>query len=673
MVRSGCWLVALWMAAASCRGGAGECAPGMTYTCYPGPDGTVGVGNCAAGTFLCPASGKTPSCDSAILPMPEVCDGEDNDCNGQTDEGVTNACGGCSLLSAKPGDSCAPCGDYKCQGKEAVVCSGGVPNNCGECNRPNVDGVGVSCVGANGCTGMTVCNPDGGAMVTCQGGARNNCGVCGAADVMSLGASCSTGGCGGTLECNTAGTGTVCGGPNRNKCNACGQPDVPNLGQRCDAGVGCGVLQCNAAGTGSLCTAAVDDPDSDGVKGPCDNCPMVANPTQTDTDHDGLGDACDNCPMVANPAQTDSDNDGVGDACDNCPMVPNPDQRDSDHDGMGDACDSDADNDGIPNVSDNCPTVANPLQTDTDGDGVGDACDNCPMVSNTAQTDTDGDGKGDVCDNCPMVSNASQADTDGDGKGDACDNCPGVANVSQLDTDADGKGDACDNCPTLANVAQTDTDGDGRGDVCDIVLSELAAAGPNGAGDEFIELYNGAPASVPIGTWRLQYRAATGAAYGNLVTIPAGASIPAHGFYLVASATAGGYLGMVAPDLPAATATGTATMLGLAATGGHVRLGLPGVGTVPLLPDGGMDPLVSDTLGWGNAVGPEGTAAPVANWSSNASGSLERKAKASSTAASMETGADSLLGNNQDTNDNAADFVLRTTRGPQNTMSPPEP
>jgi hypothetical protein len=671
MFRSGCLTLA-FLAAAGCSGGAGECQPGKSYTCYPGPDGTQGIGNCAAGTFTCPASGKRPDCEGAILPMPEVCDGEDNNCDGQIDEGVTNACGGCSPLAANPGDSCDPCGTYQCQGREAVVCSGGVPNNCGQCNKPDVDGVGVACVGGNGCNGMTVCNPDGGSVVFCQGGPRNNCNVCGSTDVAGLGDMCSTGGCNGTKACNAAGNGWVCSGPGRNNCNACGQSDVPNLGQRCDAGSGCGTLQCDQAGTGSVCTPAVDDPDSDGVKGPCDNCPMVANPSQADSDGDGLGDACDNCPMISNANQLDTDGDGVGDACDNCPMVANPTQADADHDGIGDACDSDADNDGIPNATDNCPTVANPNQLDSDNDGKGDACDNCPMVSNVAQTDTDGDGKGDACDNCVNVANATQTDTDGDGKGDACDNCASVANPAQTDTDADGKGDACDNCVSVANPMQTDTDGDGRGDACDIVISELAAAGPNGAGDELIELYNGAPAAVAVGGWKLQYRSATGATYSStLATIPAGKTIPAHGFYLVASGTDGGYLGSLAPDLSVTTSAGAPTTLGLAATGGHVRLGLPGLGSAPLLADGGVDPLVSDTLGWGNAVGPEGTAAPVASW--NTGGSLERKAKASSTATTMETGSDSTAGNNYDSNDNGADFVLRTMRGPQSTQSTPEP
>jgi hypothetical protein len=46
-----------------------------------------------------------------------------------------------------------------------------------------------------------------------------------------------------------------------------------------------------------------------------DNCPTVANATQTDGDADTFGDACDNCSALFNPGQSDIDGDGTGDAC----------------------------------------------------------------------------------------------------------------------------------------------------------------------------------------------------------------------------------------------------------------------------------------------------------------------------------------------------------------------
>ena len=79
------------------------------------------------------------------------------------------------------------------------------------------------------------------------------------------------------------------------------------------------------------------DGDGDGVPDDTDNCPTVANPSQTDTDADGIGDACE---IAVPPPPADADGDGVADAQDNCPNTPNPGQQDNDVDGLGDACDS---------------------------------------------------------------------------------------------------------------------------------------------------------------------------------------------------------------------------------------------------------------------------------------------------------------------------------------------
>lgn len=92
-----------------------------------------------------------------------------------------------------------------------------------------------------------------------------------------------------------------------------------------------------------------DDSDNDGTPDKQEDPPCVFDPDGIrDTDHDGLCDSVDpdadadgvdnvrdDCPLVADPTQSDADGDGVGDACDNCPRVPNADQDPAACDGSG--------------------------------------------------------------------------------------------------------------------------------------------------------------------------------------------------------------------------------------------------------------------------------------------------------------------------------------------------
>lgn len=185
-----------------------------------------------------------------------------------------------------------------------------------------------------------------------------------------------------------------------------------------------------------------------------------------------------------------------------------------------------------------------------------------------------------------------------------------------------------------------------------VVVSELAAAFGGSPDDEFIELYNPTPVDFPIDGCRVQYRSATGSTFQDLVVLPTGALIRAYSYYLVGRW----------PEYSGPTANATYSGGLLSAVSGTVRFGPAGMGTSP------GDVQTLDMIGWGTPLSFEGS--PVA--SPGTWGSLERKAQPTATTASMTTGVDTLAGNAYDTNNNAADFVVRATREPQNRASPQE-
>ncbi len=318
----------------------------------------------------------------------EVCDGIDNNCDGNIDEGFTDT----------DFDGQADCVDTDDDGD-------GVPDATDNCPlSANMD------QGDNDHDGIgDVCDAD-----------DDNDGVPDATDNCPLSANPDQ------ADNDHDGIGDACDSDDDND-------GIPDATDNCPLVANADQADTDHDGIGDSCDA---DDDNDGVLDANDNCPLVANTDQADTDHDGSGDACDG----------DDDGDGVPDAADNCPVTANPGQADNDHDGLGDACDNDDDNDGVPDATDNCAFVANPGQADNDHDGAGDACDsdddndgipdtadNCPFRANPSQSDVDHDGIGDACD----------SDNDNDGVPDATDNCPFTPNPDQRDTNGDGIGDAC--------------------------------------------------------------------------------------------------------------------------------------------------------------------------------------------------------------------------------------
>ena len=167
----------------SCDGLDNDCdgvVDGMSRACYGGAMGTDGVGECHGGSQKCtalPGSGVAMwgGCVGEVVPVKEICDGLDNDCNGKIDDppGFGQPC----CPSNKCGVGICLAGTMQCSGG-VLSCVGGQGPRVEICNNLDDDcngkvddlgNIGAPCVAPNGCPGklgcdlvkmMHVCVPD---------------------------------------------------------------------------------------------------------------------------------------------------------------------------------------------------------------------------------------------------------------------------------------------------------------------------------------------------------------------------------------------------------------------------------------------------------------------------------------------------------------------------------
>lgn len=143
----------------NCEGSVDE---SLIKTCYSGSPGTQGIGVCTGGTQTC-SGGAWSSCSGEVLPSADICDNKDNNCNGQTDENLTKSC-----YSGPPGtQGVGPCkgGTQSCSAGVWGACAGEVLPSTESCDNidNNCDGaidesLSKSCyAGPPGTVGVGLC------------------------------------------------------------------------------------------------------------------------------------------------------------------------------------------------------------------------------------------------------------------------------------------------------------------------------------------------------------------------------------------------------------------------------------------------------------------------------------------------------------------------------------
>ena len=291
---------------------AGECVPGAETSCG------LGIGACVPGVTVCTPEGEWDTCVLAGSPRDEVCDGVDNDCDGQIDEHIDCMC-------SDEIEICEDRRDNNCNGvvDEGCSCDPGVTEPC-ITDLPGACALGTMRCRPDGVS-FTECLPSAASSLETCDGIDNDCDGIADEDVCECSAGsargCTTslpGACAaGSQTCNPSGRGfgpcmpatteslEICGDGSDNDCDG-----TADEGCECTSGISrpcvsplpgecaSGIQTCTASVWGHCIPDMGANPETcNGLDDDCDGiadeevCSCLSGDIRTC--HSGLSGACD--------------------------------------------------------------------------------------------------------------------------------------------------------------------------------------------------------------------------------------------------------------------------------------------------------------------------------------------------------------------------------------------